>query len=116
MPHAWYSWLMGCYIIFFMLSFQASKQRVIDQIEDGIKRIPPLNQLTSDQSFVLIIDGKSLTYALEDDVKLKLSSLATKCASVICCRSTSMQKVLVSFVFHFAKLLYLPFVFSVFSF
>ncbi|CAO2148873.1 unnamed protein product [Urochloa humidicola] len=74
---------------------KALKQRVIDQIEDGIKQISSLNQ-RSTESFALIIDGKSLTYALEDDVKSKLSDLAVKCASVICCRSTSMQKVLVT--------------------
>ncbi|GJM99809.1 hypothetical protein PR202_ga16944 [Eleusine coracana subsp. coracana] len=74
---------------------KASKQRVMDQIEDGIKQIPPPSQFST-ESFAVIIDSKSLTYALEDDVKWKFSDLAIKCASVICCRSSPKQKALVT--------------------
>lgn len=44
----------------------------------------------------MIIDGKSLTYALEDDVKNVFLDLAIGCASVICCRSSPKQKAMVS--------------------
>ncbi|CAL5052768.1 unnamed protein product [Urochloa decumbens] len=74
---------------------KASKQRVMEQIEDGIKQIPPSTPIST-ASFALIIDGKSLTYALEDDVKFKFLDLAIKCASVICCRSSPKQKALVT--------------------
>lgn len=74
---------------------KASKQSIMGQIEDGIKQIPALGQ-SSTESFALIIDGKSLTYALEDDVKFKFLDLAVKCASVICCRSSPKQKALVT--------------------
>ncbi|XP_062232932.1 putative phospholipid-transporting ATPase 9 isoform X2 [Phragmites australis] len=74
---------------------KASKRRVMDQIEDGIEQIPPPTQFSS-ESFALIIDGKSLTYALEDDLKFKFLDLAIKCASVICCRSSPKQKALVT--------------------
>ncbi|XP_044961810.1 putative phospholipid-transporting ATPase 9 [Hordeum vulgare subsp. vulgare] len=74
---------------------KASKQSVMDQIEDGIKQVPALGQ-SGMESFALIIDGKSLTYALEDDVKFKFLDLAVKCASVICCRSSPKQKALVT--------------------
>ncbi|KAM3189360.1 hypothetical protein ACQJBY_067968 [Aegilops geniculata] len=74
---------------------KASKQSVMGQIEDGIKQVPTLGQ-SSTESFALIIDGKSLTYALEDDVKFKFLDLAVKCASVICCRSSPKQKALVT--------------------
>jgi len=74
---------------------KASKQRVMDQIEVGIKQIPPSTHVST-ESFALIIDGKSLTYALENDVKLKFLDLAIKCASVICCRSSPKQKALVT--------------------
>lgn len=47
------------------------------------------------QSFALIIDGKSLAYALEDNVKNLFLQLAVTCASVICCRSSPKQKALV---------------------
>jgi phospholipid-translocating ATPase len=44
----------------------------------------------------LIIDGKSLTYALEDDAKGMFLDLAIGCGSIICCRSSPKQKALVS--------------------
>jgi phospholipid-translocating ATPase len=46
-------------------------------------------------AFALIIDGKTLTYALEDDVKHQFLGLAVDCASVICCRVSPKQKALV---------------------
>lgn len=82
----------------------------MDQIEDGIKQIPPSTQIST-ASFALIIDGKSLTYALEDDVKYKFLDLAIKCASVICCRSSPKQKALVRFL-SILKFLSLFYVFS----
>lgn len=48
----------------------------------------------------LIIDGKSLAYALEDDVKDMFLELAVGCASVICCRSSPKQKALVSCILY----------------
>ncbi|KAM7250029.1 hypothetical protein ACFE04_021912 [Oxalis oulophora] len=48
------------------------------------------------ETFALIIDGKSLAYALEDDVKGMLLQLALGCAFVICCRSSPKQKALVT--------------------
>ncbi|GJN23864.1 hypothetical protein PR202_gb11554 [Eleusine coracana subsp. coracana] len=74
---------------------KGSKERVIYQIEDGIKRIPPPSQFST-ESFALIIDGESLNYAFEDDVKWKFIDLAIKCASVICYRSSAKQKALVT--------------------
>ncbi|CAI9280976.1 unnamed protein product [Lactuca saligna] len=47
-------------------------------------------------AFALIIDGKTLTYALEDDLKLQFLNLAVDCASVICCRVSPKQKALVT--------------------
>ncbi|CAK8535942.1 unnamed protein product [Lathyrus sativus] len=44
----------------------------------------------------LIIDGKTLTYALEDDIKHQFLALAVDCASVICCRVSPKQKALVT--------------------
>lgn len=46
-------------------------------------------------AFALIIDGKTLAYALEDDVKKQFLNLAVDCASVICCRVSPKQKALV---------------------
>ncbi|XP_008782426.2 putative phospholipid-transporting ATPase 9 isoform X2 [Phoenix dactylifera] len=71
---------------------KASKDSVIHQIREGRKLISS----SSAESFALIIDGKSLTYALEDGVKDMFLQLAIGCASVICCRSSPIQKALVT--------------------
>ncbi|KAL2918308.1 aminophospholipid translocase [Polyrhizophydium stewartii] len=47
------------------------------------------------EPLALIIDGKSLTYALEDDIKMIFLELATLCKAVICCRVSPLQKALV---------------------
>lgn len=46
-------------------------------------------------AFALIIDGKTLTYTLEEDMKNQFLNLAVDCASVICCRVSPKQKALV---------------------
>jgi phospholipid-transporting ATPase len=43
----------------------------------------------------LVIDGRSLTYALEKDVEKILLELAIMCKAVICCRVSPLQKALV---------------------
>lgn len=48
-------------------------------------------------AFALIIDGKTLAYTLEDDMKSQFLGLAVKCASVICCRVSPKQKALVGY-------------------
>lgn len=55
-------------------------------------------------AFALIIDGKSLAYALEDGIKSMFLDLAIGCASVICCRSSPKQKALVCFTSSFSCL------------
>ncbi|KAI8909915.1 hypothetical protein DFJ77DRAFT_109181 [Powellomyces hirtus] len=47
------------------------------------------------EPLALIIDGRTLDYALEDDIKLTFLELATLCKSVICCRVSPLQKALV---------------------
>ncbi|CAL5419079.1 unnamed protein product [Camellia sinensis] len=73
---------------------KASKESVLSQISEG------KNQLTESsagsEAFALIIDGKSLVYALEADMKNMFLELAVGCASVICCRSSPKQKALVT--------------------
>ncbi|KAF2875324.1 hypothetical protein BDV95DRAFT_486194 [Massariosphaeria phaeospora] len=43
----------------------------------------------------LVIDGKSLTFALERDLEKAFLDLAVKCKAVICCRVSPLQKALV---------------------
>lgn len=47
------------------------------------------------ESLALIIDGKSLTYALEKDLEKAFLDLAIMCKAVICCRVSPLQKALV---------------------
>jgi len=51
--------------------------------------------LTETETLALIIDGKSLTYALEKDMEKMFLDLAVMCKAVICCRVSPLQKALV---------------------
>lgn len=52
--------------------------------------VPP-----SAEELALIIDGNTLNFALEDNVKMKLLELGKMCKAVICCRVSPLQKALV---------------------
>ncbi|CAO2830070.1 unnamed protein product [Amaranthus hypochondriacus] len=73
---------------------KASKELVRKQISGGKTQVGASR--TSSDAYALIIDGKSLVYALEDDTKNIFLELAIGCASVICCRSSPKQKALVT--------------------
>ncbi|XAR51870.1 Phospholipid-translocating ATPase [Bertholletia excelsa] len=73
---------------------KASTGSVENQISEGIVQIDSVKE--SSVTFGLIIDGKSLTYALNKNMEKSFLTLATKCASVICCRSSPKQKALVT--------------------
>lgn len=47
------------------------------------------------ETLALVIDGKSLTYALEPDLEQLFLQLAIMCKAVICCRVSPLQKALV---------------------
>lgn len=72
---------------------QAGKESLLMQITNALQMV----KLEKDPhaAFALIIDGKALTYALEEDMKDQFLSLAVNCASVICCRVSPKQKALV---------------------
>jgi phospholipid-translocating ATPase len=72
----------------------ASRESVVMQLQEGKALLAASG--ASSEAFALIIDGKSLTYALEDEIKKMFLDLATSCASVICCRSSPKQKALVT--------------------
>lgn len=80
--------------------FQAIKASVIRQLREASALLSSSDEY---EALALIIDGKSLTYALEDDVNDLFLELAIGCASVICCRSSPKQKALVSFFFLFLE-------------
>uniref|UniRef100_A0A669B5H1 Phospholipid-transporting ATPase n=1 Tax=Oreochromis niloticus TaxID=8128 RepID=A0A669B5H1_ORENI len=43
-------------------------------------------------SFILVIDGRTLGWALEDELRSNFLELSQRCKAVICCRSTPLQK------------------------
>ncbi|KAL1533410.1 putative phospholipid-transporting ATPase 4 [Salvia divinorum] len=73
---------------------QALKEHILLQITNATQMIKLEKDLHA--AFALIIDGKTLTYALEDDMKIPFLNLAICCASVICCRVSPKQKALVT--------------------
>ncbi|KAG0463938.1 hypothetical protein HPP92_020007 [Vanilla planifolia] len=72
----------------------AIKENMLMQISNASQSV----KLEKDPhaAFALIIDGKALTYALENDMKKQFLSLAIECASVICCRVSPKQKAMVT--------------------
>ncbi|KAK7347402.1 hypothetical protein VNO80_21932 [Phaseolus coccineus] len=72
----------------------AIKSSVIRQLREASALLSSSDE--NYEALALIIDGKSLTYALEDDVSDLFLELAIGCASVICCRSSPKQKALVT--------------------
>ncbi|XP_040916463.1 probable phospholipid-transporting ATPase VD [Toxotes jaculatrix] len=44
------------------------------------------------ESFVLVIDGQTLDWALQEELKSDFLDLSRRCKAVICCRSTPLQK------------------------
>ncbi|XP_031296298.2 phospholipid-transporting ATPase VA isoform X1 [Camelus dromedarius] len=56
---------------------------------------PPSTVTTAGPSLSLVIDGRSLAYALEKNLEDKFLFLAKQCRSVLCCRSTPLQKSMV---------------------
>lgn len=81
------------YTLLLLATDQAVKENILNQITNGSQMV----KLEKDPhaAFALIIDGKTLTYALEEDMKLLFLGLAVDCASVICCRVSPRQKALV---------------------
>ncbi|KAH9617560.1 hypothetical protein KSS87_021801 [Heliosperma pusillum] len=75
-----------------------SKEAIKESISLQITNASQMIKLEKDPhaAFALIIDGKCLTYALEDDMKYHFLALAVECASVICCRVSPKQKALVT--------------------
>ncbi|KAK6773396.1 hypothetical protein RDI58_028634 [Solanum bulbocastanum] len=72
----------------------AMRENILKQIMNASQMIK--HEKDPHAAFALIIDGKTLAYALENDMKHQFLSLAVNCASVICCRVSPKQKALVT--------------------
>ncbi|KVH97928.1 Cation-transporting P-type ATPase [Cynara cardunculus var. scolymus] len=75
---------------------QGMKQICITTTVDMLNQDSKKLEKDPHAAFALIIDGKMLSYALEDDLKHQFLSLAVDCASVICCRVSPKQKAMVT--------------------
>ncbi|WOK93870.1 hypothetical protein Cni_G02571 [Canna indica] len=73
---------------------KAAKETILMQLTDAYQRVKEAKDPNA--AFALIIDGKTLSYALDDDLKHHFLNLAVNCASVICCRVSPKQKALVT--------------------
>ncbi|KAL3378854.1 hypothetical protein AABB24_004665 [Solanum stoloniferum] len=72
---------------------KASHDSITKQIREGMLQVSSSRGTTA--SFGLVIDGKSLSFALDKKLEKSFLELAINCASVICCRSTPKQKALI---------------------
>ncbi|XP_008289590.1 phospholipid-transporting ATPase VD isoform X2 [Stegastes partitus] len=50
------------------------------------------SSLVSVTGFILVIDGQTLNWALQEELKSNFLELTCRCKAVICCRSTPLQK------------------------
>lgn len=48
--------------------------------------------MDSSPAFVLVVDGSTLDWALQEELRGDLLDLSCGCRAVICCRSTPLQK------------------------
>lgn len=65
----------------------------MQQIERDTSGPTESSPLGRKQEYTLVIDGRTLAYALADKLEDTFLKLAQKCTSVVCCRSTPIQKV-----------------------
>ncbi|KAI9369600.1 hypothetical protein BJX61DRAFT_545418 [Aspergillus egyptiacus] len=59
------------------------------------KKLQAVQSQTEAEQMALIIDGRSLTFALEKDMEKLFLDLAVLCKAVVCCRVSPLQKALV---------------------
>ncbi|RVX08687.1 putative phospholipid-transporting ATPase 8 [Vitis vinifera] len=72
---------------------KASCESIRKQIREGKSQL--ISAKENSVSSALIIDGESLSFALNKNLEKSFLELAIDCASVICCRSSPKQKALV---------------------
>ncbi|XP_043345314.1 phospholipid-transporting ATPase VA isoform X1 [Cervus canadensis] len=71
-----------------------SPQRTTGSLSVGFAPLCPPSEATASGPS-LVIDGRSLAYALQKNLEDKFLFLAKQCRSVLCCRSTPLQKSMV---------------------
>ncbi|KAF2144222.1 uncharacterized protein K452DRAFT_223949 [Aplosporella prunicola CBS 121167] len=91
---------MSCKLISEDMTLLIVNEETHDATRDNLEK--KLNAIRSQadgtmelETLALVIDGKSLTYALERDLEKMFLDLAVMCKAVICCRVSPLQKALV---------------------
>uniref|UniRef100_A0A251RPK0 Putative P-type ATPase, HAD-like domain protein n=1 Tax=Helianthus annuus TaxID=4232 RepID=A0A251RPK0_HELAN len=74
----------------------ASRESIEKQLREGRSQIDLATSKSSSVLFALIIDGRSLAFALDKSLEELFLKIAVDCSSVICCRSSPKQKALVT--------------------
>jgi len=75
---------------------EENAQATRDNIQKKLDAIRNQGDATIEmETLALVIDGKSLTFALEKDMEKLFLDLAVMCKAVICCRVSPLQKALV---------------------
>ena len=69
-------------------------EAVAKQIKEGL--VIAKQCAEADAEMGLVIDGRSLSFALSEELKRGFLELGTSCAAVICCRVSPLQKALVT--------------------
>lgn len=89
-----------------MILSAGSAEAARSQIEAGLNKIasvlgpPSVGRMArgfspnAKASFAVVIDGDTLRYALNDDLKPLFLNLGTQCETVVCCRVSPAQKAL----------------------
>merc|ERR1711892_396393 len=66
--------------------------KVRSKITDKLEKLKKYGKVGQNNELTLIIDGRSLTHAMEEDIQNDFISLCTSCKAVICCRVSPLQK------------------------
>ncbi|CAO2614404.1 Phospholipid-transporting ATPase VA [Lemmus lemmus] len=74
---------------------QSTPENTEMNVSVGFSFNPVCTSASSSPSPSLVIDGRSLAYALDKSLEDKFLILAKQCRSVLCCRSTPLQKSMV---------------------
>jgi len=66
--------------------------KVRTKINEKLELLKKHGKVGQNNELTLIIDGRSLTHALEEDIRDNFVRLCTSCKAVICCRVSPLQK------------------------
>jgi len=66
--------------------------KVRSKITDKLENLKKYGKVGQNNELTLIIDGRSLTHAMEEDIQNDFIRLCTSCKAVICCRVSPLQK------------------------